>query len=82
MFPDCESSRVDRPHPFHKQHDSVIFAARLSHALAKVLGTLALSDTKANHIAIDGKTLKGSRRHDAKALPVLSAFATELDSRS
>jgi hypothetical protein len=30
----------------------------------------------AGHIAIDGKTLKGSRRLDAKALHVLSAFAT------
>jgi hypothetical protein len=30
------------------------------------------------HIAIDGKTLKGSRRLDAKALHILSAFATEL----
>lgn len=32
----------------------------------------------AKHIAIDGKTLRGSRRHDATALHVVSAFATEL----
>jgi hypothetical protein len=31
----------------------------------------------AGHIAVDGKTLKGSRRLDAKPLHVLSAFATE-----
>src|SRR4051812_10628537 len=30
------------------------------------------------HIALDGKTLKGSRRLDAAPLHVLSAFATEL----
>jgi hypothetical protein len=30
------------------------------------------------HIAIDGKTLKGRRRLDAKAIHVLSAFSTEL----
>ena len=34
--------------------------------------------TAPGHIAIDGKTLKGSRRLDAKALHVLSAFATGL----
>ena len=32
----------------------------------------------ARHIPIDGKTLKGSRRLDAKALHVVSAFASEL----
>jgi hypothetical protein len=35
-------------------------------------------DGRAGHIAIDGKTLKGSRRLDARPLHVLSAFATEL----
>jgi hypothetical protein len=47
-------------------------------ALAAALGKFALGDDRARHIAIDGKTLKGSRRLDAKALHVLSAFATEL----
>jgi Transposase DDE domain len=43
-----------------------------------VLGKFALGDAAPGHIAIDGKTLKGSRRHDAKPLHVLSAFATQL----
>jgi hypothetical protein len=47
-------------------------------ALAAALGKFALGDDRARHIAIDGKTLKGSRRLDAKALHMLSAFATEL----
>ena len=47
-------------------------------ALAAALGRFALGDDRAHHIAIDGKTLKGSRRLDAKALHVLSAFATDL----
>ncbi len=47
-------------------------------ALAAGLGRFALGDDRARHIAIDGKTLKGSRRLDAKPLHVLSAFATEL----
>ena len=47
-------------------------------ALSRALGTFALGDAKGGHIAIDGKTLKGSRRHDAKALHVVSAFATGL----
>ena len=47
-------------------------------ALARVLGKFALGDAAPGHIAIDGKTLKGSRRHDARALHVLSAFATGL----
>jgi len=45
-------------------------------ALAAALGKFALGDDRARHIAIDGKTLKGSRRLDAKALHMLSAFAT------
>lgn len=48
-------------------------------ALAAGLGKFALGDDRARHIAIDGKTLKGSRRLDAKALHVLSAFATDLN---
>lgn len=47
-------------------------------ALAVALGKFALGEDCARHIAIDGKTLKGSRRLDAKALHVLSAFAAEL----
>lgn len=47
-------------------------------ALAAALGKFVLGDDRAHHIAIDGKTLKGSRRLDAKALHVLSAFATDL----
>lgn len=47
-------------------------------ALAAALGKFALGDDRARHIAIDGKTLKGSRRLDAKPLHVLSAFASEL----
>ena len=34
-------------------------------ALSRVLGAFALGGHKPDHIAIDGKTLKGSRRHDA-----------------
>jgi hypothetical protein len=30
--------------------------------LAEALGTFALGEDRAHHIAIDGKTLKGSRR--------------------
>lgn len=47
-------------------------------ALAAALGKFALGDDRAGHIAIDGKTLRGSRRLDAKPLHVLSAFASEL----
>lgn len=47
-------------------------------ALSAALGAFALGEDKARHIAIDGKTLKGSRRLDRKALHVLSAFATDL----
>ena len=60
-------------------------------ALSRTLGNFALEQGKAcaqaapcgsaplmQHIAIDGKTLRGSRRLDDKAIHVLSAFATEL----
>ena len=47
-------------------------------ALAKTLGAFALGNNESGHVAIDGKTLKGSRRLDAKALHVVSAFATRL----
>ena len=55
-----------------------VFRSLEGDALATALGTFALGDDRARHIAIDGKTLKGSRRLDAKALHVLSAFATDL----
>jgi len=47
-------------------------------ALSRTLGSFALKQGKAEHIAIDGKTLRGSRRLDDKAVHVLSAFATGL----
>ena len=46
--------------------------------LAKALGEFARGTGEPGHSAIDGKTLKGSRRLDAKAPHVLSAFATQL----
>ena len=39
---------------------------------------LALDGAAPGHIAIDGKSLKGSRRLDDKAIHVLSAFSTDL----
>jgi predicted transposase YbfD/YdcC len=47
-------------------------------ALSRVLGSYAMAGQVPGHIAIDGKTLKGSRRLDAKAIHVLSAFSTQL----
>lgn len=47
-------------------------------ALSRTLGRLTLGEAVAGHIAIDGKTLRGSRRHDGDGLHVLSAFATGL----
>jgi hypothetical protein len=55
-----------------------VFQSLDGDALAKDLGRFASGGAQAGHIAIDGKTLKGSRRLDARALHVLSAFATEL----
>jgi DDE_Tnp_1-associated/Transposase DDE domain len=55
-----------------------VFKSLDADALASVLGSFALGDGRARHIAIDGKTLKGSRRLDAKPLHVLSAFAADL----
>ena len=46
--------------------------------LGRTLGAFALGGAEPGHIAIDGKTLKGSRRQDTKALHVVSAFATQL----
>jgi DDE_Tnp_1-associated/Transposase DDE domain len=47
-------------------------------ALPRVLGAYALDGAAPGHIAIDGKTLKGSRRLDDKAIHVLSAFSADL----
>ena len=55
-----------------------VFQSLDGDVLAKVLGAFALGAGEPGHVAIDGKTLKGSRRLDAKALHVVSAFATEL----
>ena len=55
-----------------------VFKSLDGDVLAKALGEFARGCGEAGHIAIDGKTLKGSRRLDAKALHVVSAFATEL----
>ena len=55
-----------------------VFKSLDAGALAATLGKFALGDDRAKHIAIDGKTLKGSRRLDAKPLHVLSAFASGL----
>ena len=54
------------------------FQALDADALARTLGRFACGDGKGEPIAMDGKTLKGSRRLDAKAVHVLSAFATDL----
>jgi len=55
-----------------------VFQSLDGDALARDLGRFACGDTIPGHIAIDGKTLRGTRRLDAKALHVLSAFATSL----
>ena len=55
-----------------------VFKSLDGDVLAKALGAFACGGGEAGHIAIDGKTLKGSRRLDAKALHVVSAFSTQL----
>jgi hypothetical protein len=55
-----------------------VFQSLDGDALSRILGAFAQGDAAGGHIAIDGKTLKGSRRHDAKALHVVSAFSTGL----
>lgn len=55
-----------------------VFRSLDGNALSSVLGRFVRGDATPGHIAMDGKTLRGSRRHDAKALHVLSAFATAL----
>ena len=54
------------------------FAALDGDALSATLGCYALGDADAGHVAIDGKTLCGSKRGEEKALHVLSAFAVDL----
>jgi hypothetical protein len=54
------------------------FQALDAASLSQALGRFAAGDGGAKHLALDGKTLKGSRRLDAKAIHVLSAFATGL----
>jgi len=70
---DIESGKA----PCHATYH-YFFQALDGDALSRVLGRFALGEGAAGHLAIDGKTLKGSRRLDAKAVHVLSAFATEL----
>jgi DDE_Tnp_1-associated/Transposase DDE domain len=55
-----------------------VFQSLDGDALAKAFGSFACGGFAAGHIAIDGKTLRGSRRLNDKALHVLSAFATKL----
>ena len=54
------------------------FASLDADALSRVLGRHALGEGGAGHVAIDGKTLRGSRRDERKALHVLSAFAVDV----
>jgi hypothetical protein len=68
---------ADGKAPCHATYHYV-FKSLDGDALAATLGAFALGDERARQIALDGKTLKGSRRLDAKPLHVLSAFACEL----
>ena len=63
--------------PCHASYHYV-FHAIDGDALSRVLGKFALGDAEPGHMAMDGKTLRGSRRLDARALHVLSAFSTGL----
>ena len=55
-----------------------VFRSLDAEALAKTLGALALGNREPGHIAIDGKTLKGSVRLNTRPLHILSAFAAGL----
>jgi hypothetical protein len=56
-----------------------VFRSLDGDALASALGGFAGgADAPGRHIAIDGKTLKGSRRIGSKALHVVAAFASQL----
>jgi len=55
-----------------------VFRSLDGDALSRALGSFAGGAGGPGHIAIDGKTLKGSRRIGSKALHVVSAFASQL----
>lgn len=55
-----------------------VFRSLDADALSRALGRFAIADAEPGHIAIDGKTLRGSRRLDARAIHVLAAFSTDL----
>jgi hypothetical protein len=54
------------------------FASLDGDAVARRLGRGALDEERPGHIAIDGKTLRGSRRDGERGLHVLSAYAADL----
>ena len=58
---------------------TIFFQSFDAGTLSRTLGTFALEQGRAEHIAIDGMMLRGSRRLNDKAVHVLSAFATELE---
>ena len=53
-----------------------VFRSLDADALSRAFGAFARGAGEIGHVAIDGKTLRGSRRLDAKALHVVSAFAS------
>lgn len=55
---------ADGSAPCHATYHHV-FQSLDTDALSRVLGAFASADARGGHIAIAGKTLKGSRRHDA-----------------
>ena len=55
-----------------------VFRSLDGDALARALGGFACGRDEPDHIALDGKTLRGSRLLDATALHVVSAFAARL----
>ena len=63
--------------PCHSQW-FYLFRSLDADALAATLGAFALAGAEPGHLAMDGKTLRGSRRRDTKALHVVAAFSTRL----
>lgn len=55
-----------------------VFKSLDADALSRTLGDFALGGTAPGHLALDGKSLRGSRREGERAIHVLSAFATDL----
>ncbi len=55
-----------------------VFRSLDADALSRALGRFVTADAGPGHIVIDGKTLRGSRRLDARAIRVLAAFSTDL----